>query len=580
MRWNNTMQETMQNIDLVLKYLEPIIKAEDKELREALGTQYSKEEKDTLIGMSNSYEKKLRTFLSSYKKHHVKLVKQFVGKDAIDMSSLLAYMQEKINADPEDFEMRLKDLNINIKSDQIKKLTKYNMNIIDKDLSFNTLSPHANRHIHESGAELASLIKGNTDENMLNLISKGIEEGQGIDVIARGIEDSYGYSPSRARRIALTETLASNSVSQFEAYKQSPTVTGKKWKHSGGKGINVRPSHVAYSGTKVALDKMFEVNGEMGEYPRAMSFSAKNRVNCHCVMGPVTDPNIADLPPQERREMQQERIQAQRTTETGRDTFISKIRKGQEDGFAYEGDLADKAMWHFNERFGLGEAYEHAELVGKLRKGWMGSSTGFEGRAMMNYFNEKFNLGLKEQNTLEPLDEMGKRVVDWMKENTYKELLEAGITHVKVYRGVRWGEDQLPDYLPNSLEDFEVTGRALTSWTMDREVADRFGSGGKSGVFEAEVPIEQIFSTFDANNETEVVPIGPVRNARWAHLSEEAREQYKKQKGLEYVAKQFDKQEKVILPEDDWMQKTAKEKKKIDKEFDKIFKQLKKKSSK
>lgn len=155
MRWNNTMQETMQNIDLVLKYLEPIIKAEDKELREALGTQYSKEEKDTLIGMSNSYEKKLRTFLSSYKKHHVKLVKQFVGKDAIDMSSLLAYMQEKINADPEDFEMRLKDLNINIKSDQIKKLTKYNMNIIDKDLSFNTLSPHANRHIHESGAELA-----------------------------------------------------------------------------------------------------------------------------------------------------------------------------------------------------------------------------------------------------------------------------------------------------------------------------------------------------------------------------------------------------------------------------------------
>ncbi|APJ11158.1 hypothetical protein BSL056_09400 [Bacillus safensis] len=76
------------------------------------------------------------------------------------------------------------------------------------------------------------------------------------------LKDLPEFSRKRAR---VTEVLTASSVAQHESYVQSPAITGKKWKHSGGKKNQSRESHVQLDGTIIPLDEEFEIPGS-GEW--------------------------------------------------------------------------------------------------------------------------------------------------------------------------------------------------------------------------------------------------------------------------------------------------------------------------
>ncbi|WHF28809.1 phage minor head protein [Bacillus altitudinis] len=126
--------------------------------------------------------------------------------------------------------------------------------------------------------ELAQLTQLNTHTAIERTLKEGIKEGRSIQEIELELKDLPEFSRKRARVTAITEVLTASSVAQHESYVQSPAVTGKKWKHSGGKKNQSRESHVQLDGTIIPLDEEFEIpgSGERCMFPRDTSFLLKS----------------------------------------------------------------------------------------------------------------------------------------------------------------------------------------------------------------------------------------------------------------------------------------------------------------
>jgi uncharacterized protein with gpF-like domain len=139
-------------------------------------------------------------------------------------------------------------------------------------------------------------------------LTAAVENGEGISDAIKRLKDLPGFTRNRARATAITEILTANSHSQYEAYRQSPAVTGKKWKHTGKKKNKPRPDHVALDGTVVGVDETFNVGGEKAQYPRDTSLSAKQRVLCHCTMGPEVDSKILGLSKEEKEKLRDDAL--------------------------------------------------------------------------------------------------------------------------------------------------------------------------------------------------------------------------------------------------------------------------------
>ena len=129
---------------------------------------------------------------------------------------------------------------------------------------------------------------------------QAIEASEPIADVKLRIKDMPQFDRKRARATARTEVLTASSHANWESFMQSPAVEGKQWKHSGAKKSKTRVTHVMMDGVVVDVDEYFFVEGEFGMYPRDINFSAKNRVNCGCVMGPVVDSDILGLSKEEK----------------------------------------------------------------------------------------------------------------------------------------------------------------------------------------------------------------------------------------------------------------------------------------
>jgi uncharacterized protein with gpF-like domain len=123
------------------------------------------------------------------------------------------------------------------------------------------------------------------------------------------MKDMPQFDRKRARATARTEILTASSQAHYESFSQSPAVVGKKWKHSGTKKITPREAHMAMDGVVVGVDDYFYVDGEAGLYPRDVNFSAKNRVNCGCTIGPEVDESITGLSKEEKEQLRQEALE-------------------------------------------------------------------------------------------------------------------------------------------------------------------------------------------------------------------------------------------------------------------------------
>lgn len=150
------------------------------------------------------------------------------------------------------------------------------------------------------GAEMGNkivLVSGTLKEWTINTIMQYLDEhsGEGVEKIVAGVEDYIRevWKDARTwqiRRIVQTESLTAMSEAADVAIKGLNIKFKKTW---GISGQNTRPAHQAMNGVTVGQHDLFNVDGELLEFPRdgKHGASAGNIINCRCfcIRKPLND---------------------------------------------------------------------------------------------------------------------------------------------------------------------------------------------------------------------------------------------------------------------------------------------------
>lgn len=299
----------MSKIDQLLKSLNTLIKAEEKE-EDITERVPDFPGLDKIPGYIEDYEKKAAKLLRNQRKHFVNGVKSFVSKD-ITLAALLIFVTNDLFAEDE-FADEMEEVTAEFLTLTIAELTTEMMEVIDRDVSFEVLSGRTTKWIEDWSKDLAELMKLNTHKALEEELKTAIENGESIQQVELRLKELPEFDRKRARITAITEILTASSRSQWEAYNQSPAVTKKRWRHSGSKKNNPRENHEAMDGIEVGVDEEFHIAGstETCQYPRDPSLSGKERIRCHCTMSPVVDKDILGLSKEEKEQLRQEALEA------------------------------------------------------------------------------------------------------------------------------------------------------------------------------------------------------------------------------------------------------------------------------
>lgn len=292
-------------IETLFKSLESFIKAEDDELKKKLPKEL--DGLDDIIAEVNEYEKKLAKLLKAEKKHFINGINAHISK-AVSLKSLFKFVTEtlfKTDTLAEDIAKMTKKFF----KGTVEKTVEFTMNLIDKDVSFDTLSDRTTAWIDEWSSELGTIMKLSSHDAVQRVLSNALKEGKSIQKVVEELEVLPQFDRVRARRTAITEILTANSVSQLEAYRQSPSVTKKRWRHSGTQRIDPREYHMnTLDGQEIGVDEDFDVDGHKAQHPRDTRLPASERVECHCVLQPVVDNDILGLSAEEKEKIRQEAL--------------------------------------------------------------------------------------------------------------------------------------------------------------------------------------------------------------------------------------------------------------------------------
>lgn len=135
----------------------------------------------------------------------------------------------------------------------------------------------------------AEKISRTTIQEAQLVISKGLEAGDTTSVIARDILNTVGgvTSRNRAATIARTEVHKAANQSQHSSIVKASADSGleieKEWIATNDG--RVRDAHRHADGQKAKVDDDFKVGGESMLFPGDRRASAKNVINCRCVVG-------------------------------------------------------------------------------------------------------------------------------------------------------------------------------------------------------------------------------------------------------------------------------------------------------
>lgn len=263
---------------------------------------------DELLAAIDDYETVIGRLLRRQRKEFINALKRYTRGATTDnpiVSAILEMVFSDIQ-EADDFDVKMKSASVAFLTSTVPKLTSALMAAIDKDIAFNQLSPRTLKWIDDWSEELGNLMKLSTHKEVQKTLREGIEKGLSIQKIELMLAEHPQFNRNRARATAITEVLTANSVSQHEAYMQSPAVVGKTWLHSGPRGIEPRPAHVALHNTTIPLDEYFNVNGYEARYPRDTNLPPSERVYCHCVLAPAVDEQILGLSKEEKEIIRQQ----------------------------------------------------------------------------------------------------------------------------------------------------------------------------------------------------------------------------------------------------------------------------------
>jgi hypothetical protein len=252
------------------------------------------------------YEKVVAKLLREQRKRFLDAFNTFISKnDSITIEAFLLYLKTDLFA-ADEFADEFGEETAKFLELTIEELANIMMESIDPDIMLEALSDRTTNWIRSWSSDLGEIMQLNTHEALERELLDAITNGDSIADAELKIKELSQFDRKRARTTARTEILTASSRAHYESFLQSPSVVGKTWKHSGNKKITARETHMAMDGVTIPVDDYFLVDGEEGLYPRDPSFSAKNRVNCGCVLGPDVDEGILRMSKEEKEAIRQE----------------------------------------------------------------------------------------------------------------------------------------------------------------------------------------------------------------------------------------------------------------------------------
>lgn len=124
-------------------------------------------------------------------------------------------------------------------------------------------------------------ISQHTIDAVDDILSKGIDEGLGVNEMVKRLEDTP-LPEWRAKMIVRTEATRATNFAQMVAADQSPWEMEKQWIAIEDTRTRYTHSHKGVDGERVGLYEKFS-NGLM--YPGDSNGSAKEVINCRCTLG-------------------------------------------------------------------------------------------------------------------------------------------------------------------------------------------------------------------------------------------------------------------------------------------------------
>lgn len=258
-------------------------------------------------------EEKLAKVFGSHTNSVLERIKEIQQTGTLDiygvMNSLLEREPDATRTSAGGFALALNNAFREAFTDLMPKLVRAYSAKIDDKVAVKSITQRTTDFFNGWSAQLATLMKLNSDADIKKIIDKGLRDGMSVPDVARRIrEQGIRWQSWRARSVALTEMLRAHSYAQLDAYTQNPAVTGKRWLHTGGRYNDPRENHVRMSGTVVPVEQAFTLAGADGSTyypmcPRDASLPASESVNCHCLIQPVVDENILGMPLEERQRL-------------------------------------------------------------------------------------------------------------------------------------------------------------------------------------------------------------------------------------------------------------------------------------
>jgi SPP1 gp7 family putative phage head morphogenesis protein len=135
---------------------------------------------------------------------------------------------------------------------------------------------------------MAFQISESTARSVEKAITRDLALGLSVDEISANILRIGAFAPSRAMRIARTESARAVNDAANQAYRQAKAELGinikKQWLSS--RDDKVREAHQILDGQMVGVDENFQVDGE--EAQSIADFGASYLdVNCRCTILPI-----------------------------------------------------------------------------------------------------------------------------------------------------------------------------------------------------------------------------------------------------------------------------------------------------
>jgi SPP1 gp7 family putative phage head morphogenesis protein len=125
-------------------------------------------------------------------------------------------------------------------------------------------------------------------EDVRDVLQEGIDSGESNDELAKRVREKFnGISKTRAETIAQTETACAYGHARQKGMEE----TGIEWKEWLTAGDDkVRAEHVRANEQQRRVDEAFDIAGEQLMHPGDPNGSAKNVINCRCVVIPIREP--------------------------------------------------------------------------------------------------------------------------------------------------------------------------------------------------------------------------------------------------------------------------------------------------